>query len=97
MTTAAPAELPMDIEDACLLIERLEIHRQCLDEALAEAYANLIECLGRRRAADPELLRLLRTRPWLAGGAPWPPTSAVELTAGVSWLAACGSAVREPG
>jgi hypothetical protein len=88
MRTAVLAELPTDIEDACLLIERLEIHRQCIDEALADAYADLISLLGPLAAGDPDLLRLLRARPWLE-------SDAAGVTAGVSWLAACGSASRE--
>jgi hypothetical protein len=64
--TAPPAELPADIEEACQLIERLEIHRQCLDEALADAYTELIDRLDRHLMADPELRHLLQTRPWLA-------------------------------
>ena len=32
-------ELPAEIELACDVIDRLELHRRCLDEALADAYA----------------------------------------------------------
>jgi len=58
---AAPADtgLPADIEEACLLIERLEIHRQCLDEAIADAYEELAGLLDGHLAADPDLRRLL--------------------------------------
>lgn len=41
MVTSPPAELEM----ACQLIERLELHRRCLDEALADAYAELLQLL----------------------------------------------------
>lgn len=88
MRTAVTAGLPPDIEDTCQLIERLEIHRQCLDEALADAYTELIDRLDGH--LDPELARLLRARPWLDTGEPRP-ADARELSAGVSWLAACGS------
>jgi hypothetical protein len=55
----ADTGLPTDIEEACLLIERLEIHRQCLDEAIADAYEELADLLDGHLAADPDLRRLL--------------------------------------
>jgi hypothetical protein len=38
--------LPADLEEVCEIIDRLELHRACIDEALAEAYGELIDMLG---------------------------------------------------
>jgi hypothetical protein len=54
-----PAPAPADLEQLCELIDRLELHRTCLDEALAEAYAELVEILGSRLAVDQDLKILL--------------------------------------
>jgi hypothetical protein len=56
-----------ELEDICDVIDRLELHRRCLDEALAEAYAELIGVLGYYLPADAELSGLLADRPWLSG------------------------------
>jgi hypothetical protein len=60
--------LPADLEQVCEIIDRLELHRRCLDEALAEAYAELVGLLGYYLPADQELSGLLADRPWLSGG-----------------------------
>jgi hypothetical protein len=59
--------LPEELEDICQIIDRLELHRMCLDEALADAYAELVTMLGHYLPADPELGVLLADRPWLSG------------------------------
>jgi hypothetical protein len=59
---AAPAQagqLPSEIELACDVIDRLELHRRCLDEAVADAYAELAALLVRHLEEDPALLDLL--------------------------------------
>jgi hypothetical protein len=65
MDTVMPAEL----EDICAIIDRLELHRRCLDEALADAYAELVAMLGYYLPADAELSSLLADRPWLSADA----------------------------
>jgi hypothetical protein len=52
-------ELPAEIELACDVIDRLELRRRCLDEALADAYAELAALLVSHLAADPELQELI--------------------------------------
>jgi hypothetical protein len=59
--------LPADLEAVCEIIDRLELHRRCLDEALAESYAELVSMLGFYLPADPELGAVLADRPWLSG------------------------------
>jgi hypothetical protein len=59
--------LPADLEDICEIIDRLELHRACLDEALADAYAELVGMLGYYLPADPEVGAMLSSRPWLSG------------------------------
>jgi hypothetical protein len=54
-----PAPASADLDQLCELIDRLELHRTCLDEALADAYGELVEILGARLAADPDLTMLL--------------------------------------
>jgi|HubBroStandDraft_5_1064220.scaffolds.fasta_scaffold597282_2 hypothetical protein len=59
---AAPphaGQLPSEIELACDVIDRLELHRRCLDEAVADAYAELAALLVRHLEEDPALLDLL--------------------------------------
>ena len=57
---APPAGLlPAEIELACDVIDRLELHRRCLDEAVADAYAELAALLVRHLEEDPALLDLL--------------------------------------
>lgn len=48
--------LPADVEAACQLIEWLELHRLCLDEALAQAYTDLLFLLD-QDPAGPEQAR----------------------------------------
>ena len=37
-----PPDLKPDMEEVCEVIDRLELHRRCLDEALADAYWELM-------------------------------------------------------
>jgi hypothetical protein len=53
------AELPVEIELACDVIDRLELHRRCLDEAVAGAYAELAALLVSHLADYPELQELI--------------------------------------
>jgi hypothetical protein len=41
-----PPDLKPDMEEVCEVIDRLELHRRCLDEALADAYWELMLMLG---------------------------------------------------
>jgi len=40
---------PDELEEICDIIDRLELHRTCLDEALAAAYTELAGMLGEHR------------------------------------------------
>jgi hypothetical protein len=51
--------LPTEIELACDVIDRLELHRRCLDEAVAAAYAELAGLLVRHMDDNPWLLDLI--------------------------------------
>jgi hypothetical protein len=44
--------LAADLEAICEIIDRLELHRRCLDEALAEVYTELVGMLGCYLLAD---------------------------------------------
>jgi hypothetical protein len=50
------SELPPEVEQACDLIDRLEMYRQCLDEAVADAYTELAAALNRHQAATAVLI-----------------------------------------
>lgn len=71
--------LPADLEAVCEIIDRLELHRRCLDEALAESYAELVSMLGFHLPADPELGAALADRPWLSGNVTLVPGQAARL------------------
>jgi hypothetical protein len=43
---SGPPDLEQDVEEVCEVIDRLELHRRCLDEALADAYWELMAMLG---------------------------------------------------
>jgi hypothetical protein len=53
------SDLPPEIEQACDLVDRLEMYRQCLDEAIADAYTELAAALGRHMPDHPDLHQLL--------------------------------------
>jgi hypothetical protein len=43
---SGPPDLVPNVEDVCEVIDRLELHRRCIDEALADAYWDLMAMLG---------------------------------------------------
>jgi hypothetical protein len=56
------SDLPPEIEQACDLVDRLEMYRQCLDEAVADAYTELAAALDRHLSDNPDLHQLLGLR-----------------------------------
>jgi hypothetical protein len=43
---SSPPDAKPDVDQVCEVIDRLELHRRCIEEAMADAYWELMAMLG---------------------------------------------------